>query len=382
MSKFNFCLISRKRESLYLIVFILIFCLCFLNVFIQDQSQFIDQNRSKLIDQNRSQLIDQSKSDFPQQNQYSNPQQNETFVHDDLSVFNLAIDCIRNSGSPHQPQKFSLLPFEERQAHFEEIKNNLMNYSYVPKYCYIKYCGPWIEEIFRDYFINKSYDFFGPFVPLFVQWLGITKLHNGTKSKFQSDYQNIFRMLRDDVLYITIVQHMFGLEGALNTTWGEVPPNILILSPTSRGHIPTPHFKELLQPVPILQIKKKFLFMGIPKNRKTRPEIVKWFRDNFPNDFESRRSKKWVESFQHSEIILSPRGYARGCFRTFEILQLGMVPLIIHDGTNWLPYWNSSLDWSEISYIVDYNKLDEMKEKLKKVNHTELDQMRKKNSPI
>jgi hypothetical protein len=240
--------------------------------------------------------------------------------------------------------------FRARKKHHLVLLKKLQHFTYLLSHCWIKYCGPWIEEEWRDKFIAQPYENFGPFIPLFVQWLDLIKIHEFDQERFHNTLSSIFQLLKKDFLYITVSQSELGLEVG-DHSWNEIPPNLLIFSPSSRGHIPSPFLMEELQPTTTLRATRKFIFLGSHSGREFRREMIQWFEDNFPDDFFNNYTTDWIEEYRKSEIILSPRGEGRGCFRTFEILQLGLIPFVIHDQVNWLPYLNSTVPWNEMILI-------------------------------
>jgi hypothetical protein len=161
----------------------------------------------------------------------------------DHYVFNLAVDCIRKSGSPHRLGIISLHPFKERREHYLQILNITAPYLYTPPYCYVQFCGPWCEELWRDLFIHQPLEEFGPFIPIFVPWTNIYHLTPHDYKTIKQTFKIIFRMLKKEYLYITVVQHVFGLEVG-KQIWKLVPQDVFIISPSGRGHLPVPHLSR------------------------------------------------------------------------------------------------------------------------------------------
>ena len=88
------------------------------------------------------------------------------------------------------------------------------------------------------------------------------------------------------------------------------------------------------------------------------------------------KRKDWIKTFRESRFILSLVGNARGCYRTDEILELGLVPVLYFKDIEWVPYYGSkNLDWSKVG-IVGTN-LDDILHKLDKIDDKELNEMRK-----
>jgi hypothetical protein len=291
-------------------------------------------------------------------------------------ILNLAIDCLKNSQSPYQFQNIFLHSSEARRIHYFEILNKTKHLLYPKPHCYVDYCGPWIENYWRDAFIDKPYESFGPFIPIFAQWTDHMHLFGYNLRKLYRHHCFFFSLMKPEFLYITVQQNDRGLETSPNK-WKKMPPNLLILSTTPRGHIPIPYLKKELQPVEILQPKRKFIFMG-SETHIIRKKILEFFLANFSDFFEYVTDKNWTHEYQQSEIILSPRGFSRACFRTYEILQLGMIPYIISNLHDWLPYENTKINWSEIAFFSSLNELFEQTRKILKISPVQLLHMRQK----
>ena len=60
--------------------------------------------------------------------------------------------------------------------------------------------------------------------------------------------------------------------------------------------------------------------------------------------------RRFVELMSRSVFALCPRGYGRTSYRMYEALQLGCIPVYIHD-ESWLPYADE-LDWREFAVLV------------------------------
>ena len=60
----------------------------------------------------------------------------------------------------------------------------------------------------------------------------------------------------------------------------------------------------------------------------------------------SADTRRFVELMSRSVFALCPRGYGRTSYRMYEALQLGCIPVYIHDEP-WLPYADE-LDWRRV----------------------------------
>lgn len=287
-------------------------------------------------------------------------------------------NCMRNSKSPH---KYRELPYKSAQERFEEyqrILNLTYPYQKYPGHCWKNYCGPWQEELWiKNYCCDKNLDTFGPFIPLFVPWVNMYRAERGI-TYLEHINNSIFKHLKKDFLYMTVSQHDYGIEGIEKPNL-DVPPNIFIFSGCGRGHVPTLLHTGDLQPVdPILPSQYRIIFIG-STHRKNRFRFLRTLHFYFQKDFlELPKTPDWQTAFRKSAMVMSPRGFARGCFRTAELLQLCLVPVLAFDNNPWVPYMNSSLPWDKIGFIIP-NKasIPSVVEKIRNTTEEQLKQMRK-----
>ena len=77
------------------------------------------------------------------------------------------------------------------------------------------------------------------------------------------------------------------------------------------------------------------------------PCVIKSRQDNF------------INNTLKSKFGLAPRGYGRGSFRFYEIIQLGTIPIYIWDDIEWLPY-KSLIDYSQFAISINISNLDQL----------------------
>lgn len=267
-----------------------------------------------------------------------------------FKLHKLGLACLNNSNSPYGYHDVPFHSIEERFEEYQRILKLTTEARKYPTHSWLGYDGPWIEDVWISTFCcNKSILEFGPYIPVFVPWLNIYKKD---KHHYQELVEPYFKMLKPDFLYITIAHSDYGIEG--NTTiWNAVPPNLLIISPSGKGHIPIfLHTAEqpLVEPLPK---NNTILFIGRFKRHK-RIKIVKTFKKYFKNNISvfTQKITDWVTLYRSFDLILSPRGNARGCFRTTEILQMGLIPILAFDDYIWVPYLNSSFPWKDIGFYL------------------------------
>jgi hypothetical protein len=231
------------------------------------------------------------------------------------------------------------------------MRNITRHYHNHAQHIWLGYAGPWLEDLWISQFANRSIDDFGPFVPVFVPWVNIYRAHNVSRSPigYPTVVRPIFRALRPDFLYVTVNMSDYGLEG-MRVPNPDIPPNLLIISASGRGHIPILlHFKPQ-QPVGPLQRKNTMIFLGKTK-RGGRVRIIKTYQHVFgPHLTVAKKVRDWVKAYRQHAVVLSVRGNARGAFRTAEVLQLGLIPVIAFENREWVPYLNSSLPWDDIGF--------------------------------
>ena len=284
------------------------------------------------------------------------------------------IKCLQDSDSPYGSPDF---PFQsdmkEREEHFEYLKKVTEKYRNVPSHCFEGYCGQWIEEVWINTFINESLKSFGPYIPLFIPWLNQFKVAQNPNI-YQNFVREVVKLLKPNYIYITVVQSCFGIEGA-ETLFNEIPENILIISPTGRGHVPIPHLKEVQNVTQMLPELYTASFIG-KSIYTTRKKMLQYFLPKYGKKiFYSPREENWSVINQRSRVILSPRGFGIGCWRTYEVLQSGFIPVIIYDDVPWIPYPN--LPWNEMSIINGIDHLDDIYSAIESIDEKKRQKMRK-----
>ena len=290
-------------------------------------------------------------------------------IEDNEIVHKLGLQCLKNSNSPYG---YKEIPYNsnytEREAHFNYIKKATEEYRRVKGHCYSNYCGPWIEEVWVDTFLDEPLSTFGPYIPLFVQWLDIFKKYNHDSYQYQDTVSGVFRLLRKDFIYITVIQSLYGIEGTIEL-WDKVPNNIIILAPASRGHVPIPHLKGIFKVYDMKPVKYVASFLGMV-TYNIRPYVLSMMKNRYKDRFFSDNlDEKWLDIHAESKVVLSPRGHARGCFRTFEILQQGFIPVVIFQNNHiWMPYWNSSLPWEDMAIVGTAENMYEIFDQIDRIN--------------
>lgn len=115
-------------------------------------------------------------------------------------------------------------------------------------------------------------------IPIFAQWVDSEVNDNShEKQKYRNKVLEFIKLLRPDVLYVTLTQNDLGL--------GDLPqlfPNILMLSAGGYGNVPLPLLKRPIDHVPVRSLKFEYSFSGnLRKNIAIghRAEILQKFED-------------------------------------------------------------------------------------------------------
>ena len=211
------------------------------------------------------------------------------------------------------------------------------------------YNGPWIENYWIDTFkprlekakdASELSDSFGSYVPLFIPW---TDSWVNNKFRYPDGFvSRLKELLRDDVLYITVVQSDQGLAGKCE--W-EFMPNVVVLSAGGFGHVPIP----LLMGEQIASASESdkktvmFTFLGNTGSHKVLrhqmcTDVQKFAQAHRLSSEVCTKLENWKEVLSHSNVGLCPRGFGRTSFRLFETIQLGTVPWYVYDDVEWIPY--------------------------------------------
>lgn len=79
-------------------------------------------------------------------------------------------------------------------------------------------------------------------------------------------------------------------------------------------------------------------------------------RNGWTPDVPKNHADEFIQITKRSKFGLAPRGYGPSSFRFFEIMEMGVVPVYIHDGINALPY-QEILDYSKFSILIHINDI-------------------------
>jgi len=267
------------------------------------------------------------------------------------------------------------------------------NYPAYPPY----HTGPYIEEYFFNYFIKNSIETKRIYIPIF--WTNINNNAYYSKSD-KIKFGKFLKKLDQDKKYFTVCQHEdFTDENNLEPdekSLENLPTNILIFSGSgkindkyrTKNIIPIPHVVSKI-PEPKTNENKDFLcsFVGSFNTHPIRNEIYEIYKDD--KDFHFCGDKKWKidvnkereQEFKNitekSLFTLCPRGNGPTSYRLYESMQLGSIPIYIHDDNKWIP-WQDEINWEDICILFKLEETSFLGTYLRNMSNSEINEMRNK----
>ena len=296
---------------------------------------------------------------------------------DEASALDNALKCLRLTKTDLPNLKYP----KDALSHFEEIHHRLdkwaLHSNYAPS-SYSGYDGPWIENHWITHFeqsLNESgnamQSVFGPYIPIFVAWTTGIWVHG---SRYPIELAKALNdSLREDVLYITVVQNDQGFP-VRNKAFADIQDRyaLTVLSSGGYGHVPIPLFKQpeaIIKPkIPMSERKHLVSYQGskgnAPENMRQRMLDQGYFY-YFGDD--------WRGVMRQSKFQLCPRGYGRTSFHVMEALQMGLIPIHIYIDQPWLPYAKNII--KSVSFAVTVDELPDLVANLSKMPDAEIESM-------
>ena len=99
-------------------------------------------------------------------------------------------------------------------------------------------------------------------------------------------------------------------------------------------------------------------------------------KSSWSADVPEDMAQKFIDVSQSSRFGLAPRGYGPSSFRFFELMQLGVIPVYVHDHENGLPY-TDVLDYSKFGVIIHIDEIQNLPDILNKISDEQYEQMLK-----
>jgi hypothetical protein len=221
----------------------------------------------------------------------------------------------------------------DAEAHYQELLKATEKYrTGIPTHSNYDFTGPWIENHIIQKYKDKPLSYFRGLIPIFVQWVDIHVMSLNDTLKADSSSLKISqqthgqipqimqRLLRPDVLYVTVTQDAQGL-GKLTAAM----PNIIALNSGGYGHVPLPLIKGEVPYQPYGDVegsnkegrtgwKTDIGFYGNPRPRLSRHGMlaeVKRMASEQNMKISIHPSVTWERDIGHTKLNLAPRGFGR-----------------------------------------------------------------------
>lgn len=91
-------------------------------------------------------------------------------------------------------------------------------------------------------------------------------------------------------------------------------------------------------------------------------------------DIGQRSQDRFINITKRSLYTLCPRGYGAQSFRFYEALQLGSVPIYIHDDNKWLPF-EDKIDYSSFSIVIHEKDINLLSNVIENIDRNEYQKM-------
>jgi hypothetical protein len=104
-------------------------------------------------------------------------------------------------------------------------------------------------------------------------------------------------------------------------------------------------------------VNKEISFAGRVDTHKVRAIMYEKLKSSGVIFSNNLNIKQYSELICSSKFSLCPRGYGTSSFRTYEVMKLGSIPIIINSGKEWRPFSNH-INWDEVSIQLNISEID------------------------
>lgn len=248
--------------------------------------------------------------------------------------------------------------------------------------------GKYMEEYFDAYWQKECFSEKDRFVYLDIYWLNVFFAHNMNPSLVIpqiTDYivNTCKKAKEDNKIVFTVCQWDDGI-----CMGDKKPENLIVFSIGQSVDVPLPliiedvHHTLLHTP---RNTEKTILasFIGTCTHSvrhrmvsalNNNPDIQIYLKDNWTIDIPESNKNNFIDITSHSRFGLAPRGYGPSSFRFFEIMELGVIPVYIHDGDNALPY-REILDYDKFSVSIHIDEIEKLPDILKSISDEKYTEM-------
>jgi hypothetical protein len=255
--------------------------------------------------------------------------------------------------------------------------------------------GMYMEEFFDKFWQNEQFPLKNNFIYLDIYWHNLFNQYNGNCNIVMSQITKYIidfcvNAANNNKIVFTVCQWDDGIQ--LQCT---KPKNLIIFSVggSNNKNDNAINLPLIIQDVSyrLCDVKKKKLddkeilasFIGTSTNW-VRDKMFEQLKNN--KDFKFIIKNGWsinvpedkvtifIDTTLKSKFGLAPRGYGNSSFRFFEIMELGVIPVYIHDDDNGLPYLDI-LDYSKFAIIIHINDISKLPDILNKITDDEYKKM-------
>jgi len=224
--------------------------------------------------------------------------------------------------------------------------------------------GLYLEEYFCDYFINNclNEDRERYYLPIF--WTNIYQKNwiSGYNNPVIQCYLNT---IPKNEKYFTVCQH----DDAPSENIDHLDVKVFSAGGNYPNGIPIPLICSPI--VEYYQVKEKNILCSFVGS--TTHDVRKKFIETYKNDQDFYIvSKEWNYNVlknefdifskitSNSHFTICARGYGKQSFRFYETIQLGSIPVYIHDGEPYLPF-SDEIDYNSFSIIIHIDQIENLK---------------------
>lgn len=248
--------------------------------------------------------------------------------------------------------------------------------------------GLYIEEYFDRYWQSQIFPEKDRIIYLDVYWHNVFHQHGGPNNvmnSLQPIIENICKNAEEEGKVVFTVCQWDDLF--MN---GQKPINLHVFSVGNTYSIPLPLIVEdkhfTLQSVERIPYKEKSLlcsFVGstthhvrnqVISSLQGKPNIMICSRNSWNISVPQDHIHEFIEITKKSKFGLAPRGYGPSSFRFFEIMEMGVIPVYIHDGVNSLPY-QEILDYNRFSVNIHINNINNLPDILETITEDKYNDM-------
>ncbi|OHT08157.1 hypothetical protein TRFO_23441 [Tritrichomonas foetus] len=276
-----------------------------------------------------------------------------------------AFHCLKLNSSNYQNPNT-----EFGRKHYSYLLNITSPYRWRKRTSSICPDGPFLENLFIERYLHKPLSYFGIFIPLFVTWHGEAE-HSFPRKK-RHFYRNIINKIRQNILPQYIYLVFCECDWGFTFIFGHCPKNVLVISASGEGHLPIPWIQCNYSYFERLQASNFMVFQGSENHTEERVSILKNVKNVLNDKFIQKPfDSNWMDFSRKALFGLSPRGVAISTYRTYELIQFGVIPFIVNDGPHWRSF-SPRLNWDLFAFHSNLTELSEKTKAIGSLLHKEI----------